>query len=342
MPGRTPVERLTVDTTYVLRLTEGIVLLSKLDIIQVKSYREANLMKRSMRNLLLACFLIVLAQVLLFSSSITIAIMPFEGAVGIRTWYLDRNQMITGITEAYTDHMAEALKKDGEFSVVERSRLEQILKEQNLAYTGRVDQYTAVRLGQLLGAKLIILGTISDLTLQEAGRIQVGILQVRAELARVSLSARVVDVETGVILGSIQSTGEHLGAAVDVSRFAGMSFSSSIFRNSVLGKAVDKSIEKLADEFMLHTDSWAGEPKVIGPTGAIVAIVGDRYIVNLGTPHGISLYDRLSVFELVVVAGLTNPVEVPLGTLRVISVSDEASVCESEDGVFNIGNAVRK
>lgn len=294
------------------------------------------------RQLLFLLILMILAGASAIASALTIAVMPFEGAVGIRTWYIDRTQMITGITETFTDHMAEILRKDETFTVVERSRLEQILKEQNLAYTGRVDQYTAVRLGQLLGAKIIILGTITDLTLQEAGRIQVGILQVRAELARVSLSARVVDVETGVILGSIQSTGEHLGAAIDISRFAGISFSSSTFRNSVLGKAVDKSIERLADEYMLRTDSWVGEPKVVGPTGAIVAIVGDRYIVNLGTPHGISLYDRLNVFELVVVAGLTNPVEVPLGTLRVISVSDEASVCESEEGIFSLGNAVRK
>lgn len=299
-------------------------------------------MGRTFKLLFLLTATCVVLCTSLFASTVTIAIMPFEGAIGIRSWYIDRAQMITGVTESFTDHMAEVLRREGIFSVVERSRLEQILKEQNLVYTSRVDQYTAVRVGQLLGAKLIILGTITDLTLQEAGRIQIGILQVKGELARVSLSARIVDVETGVILGSIQSAGDHLGAAIDVSKFAGISFSSSTFRNSVLGKAVDKSIEGLAYEFNIRSDSWKGDPEAIGPSGMIVAIVGDRYIVNLGTPHGIVLHDRLHVFELVTVAGLTMPVEVPLGTLRVISVSEEASVCESEEGIFDIGNTVRK
>jgi TolB-like protein len=74
--------------------------------------------------------------------------------------------------------------------VVERERLEAVLAEQKLGYSGKLDKATAARLGKLLGARYIILGGYFELK---------GALRV---------DARLVSVETGEILGSTGSTGK--------------------------------------------------------------------------------------------------------------------------------------
>jgi curli biogenesis system outer membrane secretion channel CsgG len=69
-----------------------------------------------------------------------------------------------------------------EFSLLERSDLDKILKEQALQQTGAVDENTAVQLGKVVGAKLTISGNVDRLgnTYQ--------------------ISARLADVATGEVL----------------------------------------------------------------------------------------------------------------------------------------------
>jgi TolB-like protein len=67
--------------------------------------------------------------------------------------------------------------------VLEREQLQPLLKEQDLGASGRVEPETAARIGQLLGAKYMLLGTISV-----------------DPRNRLRLAARAVDVETSRVL----------------------------------------------------------------------------------------------------------------------------------------------
>ncbi len=270
----------------------------------------------------------------------TIAVMPFEGGSGVHNWYLDKAQMISGITESLTDELS---KVDG-IKVVERSRLAQILKEQDFGQSDRVDTFSAAEVGRLLGADILVMGTVLGLDVQDSGGIRIGIISAKGTTAKIDLSVRIVDVETGVILDSMQADGSHTGAGFGVSGFRGVSFHSNTFKDSVLGKALDKALVELISEFESRIDNWEA-PKKEYIEGSILAVVGDRYIISLGQGRGISRGDRFSVYELVQVPGLTNPVEVPVGSLRIISVDAEASVAEAEDaedGTFDVGHVVRK
>jgi curli biogenesis system outer membrane secretion channel CsgG len=51
--------------------------------------------------------------------------------------------------------------KTGEFSVIERRQIETILAEQNMGASGLVDPATAARVGKLLGAPAVIVGSIT-------------------------------------------------------------------------------------------------------------------------------------------------------------------------------------
>ena len=80
--------------------------------------------------------------------------------------------------------VAEILRTEligvGEYTVIERGMLEEILSEQELQLTGAVDSETAVEIGKLTGAKLVVIGSI----------VKTGSVY--------TINSRFIDVETGI------------------------------------------------------------------------------------------------------------------------------------------------
>jgi TolB-like protein len=74
------------------------------------------------------------------------------------------------------------------YRLVERARLQALLDEQKLGQTGKLDKVTAARVGKLLGAQLVVLGSFFDLG------------------PTLRVDARLVDVETGKILHTVGAT----------------------------------------------------------------------------------------------------------------------------------------
>jgi len=77
-----------------------------------------------------------------------------------------------------------ALVRDGRFEVIERRLLEKILAEQKLGLSGILDEGSASKLGQMLGAKVVISGSVMSLK----GQIEV--------------NARIIDVQTGSVIAA--------------------------------------------------------------------------------------------------------------------------------------------
>lgn len=83
--------------------------------------------------------------------TLTIAILPFENAT-----------TTTGLDARAAAYTLEALTKikDPFLRVVDREHTEAILQEQKLQLSGIVDQNTAVAVGELVGAQLLLTGTV--------------------------------------------------------------------------------------------------------------------------------------------------------------------------------------
>lgn len=60
--------------------------------------------------------------------------------------------------------LANELAATGAFSVVERSRLEHVMREQDLGASGRIRHDTAAQIGELTGAQYIVMGTVTSYT----------------------------------------------------------------------------------------------------------------------------------------------------------------------------------
>ena len=118
--------------------------------------------------------LIFLLPLFLFAQKSNVAILQFDAA---------------NITEAevgiLTDRLSTELVKLGSFTVVERAQMEEVLKEQGLQQSGCTTSECAVEVGALLGVDKMITGSI--------GRIG----------SLFTLSARIIDVETGEILRQV-------------------------------------------------------------------------------------------------------------------------------------------
>ena len=80
--------------------------------------------------------------------------------------------------------------KISSLKVVERDKIDFILKELDLAQSGKVDKATAARVGKLLGAQLMVFGSVTQIDDRHAIMI-----------------VRVVKVETSEIIASVEKEG---------------------------------------------------------------------------------------------------------------------------------------
>lgn len=92
------------------------------------------------------------------------------------------------LAELLTARVMEAAEAAGTYPLVERERLLAILKELNLGSSGLADEATGLRLGRLVGARLMLFGAY----------------QVVASQMRVDL--RLVEVETGRVRKAASKT----------------------------------------------------------------------------------------------------------------------------------------
>lgn len=118
--------------------------------------------------------------------------------------YFDNNSIgkdaadYNGLGKGVADLLINELAANTKLRVVERDRVEALLKEQELTKSGAIDPETAVKLGKLLGAQHMIMGGFMS-----TGRQMV-------------LTSRTVDVETGKVIHPqrVQQSGDDVLALI--------------------------------------------------------------------------------------------------------------------------------
>ncbi|MBX3133455.1 MAG: hypothetical protein KF689_08750 [Gemmatimonadaceae bacterium] len=108
----------------------------------------------------------------------TVAVLPFvNSAIG------DAQNELAPLSKGIADLLIIELAQNTGIRLVERENIEAILREQNLARDGRVDDATAARIGRILGAKHIITGSfVTD----RSGTMVVTIKSIDVETTRIA------------------------------------------------------------------------------------------------------------------------------------------------------------
>lgn len=270
---------------------------------------------------------------------ITIAIIPLEYRGDYRFARVNVGEQISALL---TDYM---VNHQLNFQLVERDRLNTILSEQDLIGSGVVDPSRAVDIGRLLGADALIFGTVTQFNLQSTGRVRVSRIGVSGTRGRVDITARMVNAESGVIMGSVQGNGSATGASLSAT-LQNVNFRGAEFMESAIGRATYEAVDDLGAKLTTMVSENADKVNRPGVRevrmGRIVQLLDNGVIINAGANDGVREKQQVQIARLMKVDGLDEEVRIPIGTIEIVSVQSSASVAIFIDGGddVNVGDAV--
>lgn len=141
------------------------------------------------------------------------------------------------------------------FGVIERSRLQQVLNEQQLGQSGAINEAQAAQVGRLLGVDAIVTGNLSvsaedrwvkeDREDKKKGKYQV---DCNKRVANVSATFRIIRVETGQVIGSKQSNKK-----IDNKKCTG-DYGDLATADAMVEEGLKAVSEELVDYFAPHFD----------------------------------------------------------------------------------------
>jgi curli biogenesis system outer membrane secretion channel CsgG len=158
-----------------------------------------------------------------------IAVMDFDYNAIADQWHWWFRSNAQGVN----DILVNKLVDNGTFAVIERSKLQSIIAEQNLGNSNRVDASSAAKIGRLLGVQAIVIGSVTEFNVEkDGGGISIpmfGSIGGAKTTANVRVSARVVDTKTGEILLTAEGNGSsnHGDNTINIRGFSFGSGSSS-------------------------------------------------------------------------------------------------------------------
>lgn len=222
----------------------------------------------------------------------TISVLEFENLV-------EGVYGSAALGEGMTAILTTELVESGRFIVLDRENLRPILKEQELAMTGLVNEQTAVATAGMAGAQFFIKGAVTEFNPEAGGGgVSLGYRQAQvghtSRRAHVGIDVRLVDNATGQIFAAYTATAEARQGSTSV----GTSFTHhddpfklgiSGFSGTPLGAAVREAIEEVVG-FIL------AEAAKIPWQGSVVRADERVVYVNRGADSGLRSGQRLVIF----------------------------------------------
>ena len=202
-----------------------------------------------MKNVLVVCLGVIASLVFgpaLAASKPSIGVAEFKNQTAASWWHGGVGWEMSGL-------VANELAATNKFKVVERSSLEPVLREQDLAASGRVAQGSAAKIGKLTGAQYLVMGTVTAFehnTSSTGGGISFGGFSVggKKESAYMAVDLRVVDTTTGDIayVRTVEASSSSSGLNLGMYK-SGLGGSLSQHNDTPVGKAIRAVIIEITD-----------------------------------------------------------------------------------------------
>lgn len=290
-----------------------------------------------------------IAQLPKASEKVRVAVLDFDFSAVSNPIYLS---YFNGGARGVSDILVNQLVKSGSYTVVERSKLDAILQEQNLGASGRVDPSTAAEIGRLLGVETVILGSVTqmDLQRQEKGGSLGGFFGAGADVtdvdAYVKLSVRMVNTTTGEILTVAEGNGNASKSDTDIRVFGIGGGSSTDNEGKLITLATEQAIEQVVTSISSSSGDLAAASSGKTAVEALVADVsGSLIILNKGSADGYSEGMKVSIERVSkeikdpatgeVIRRLTEKI----GEIELTDVDEKSSVGQVISGTnFQVGD----
>jgi curli biogenesis system outer membrane secretion channel CsgG len=259
-----------------------------------------------------------------------------------------------GPAKGVSDLLTNRLVQDGTYIVVERSRVQEVLSEQDFGKSGRVEAATAAQIGRVLGVDAVVIGTVTRFDLgEEASRTSFGLFGLgnssETTRAQVEINARLVNTTTAEILASADGLGTEEIEAGGFS-FKGVSSDTAVAkRDELLSNAARKAIDRVVSEFSGVESKLAALPATLPNISALVAdVTGNQVIINKGSKEGFKPGMTLSVERVAktvkdpATGKVLRTVSAPIGQIQLVEVDGESAVGKVLRGQgFKVGDLVK-
>lgn len=263
--------------------------------------------------------------------------------------------------------LVKRIARDGKFTIVERAKVNTLIKEQDFGASGRVKKGTQARIGQIRGADYTLMGDIvvfgrDDRSTRVAGGAGgrggggfggVGSAEGKAVVV---IDFRLVDNESSEVV----MTGEARGESKRVSRggfggfwgggaagAGGAAMTASNYGETIIGEATMAACDLLAQQISQQSAQAAGA-KNVEIEAQVATVEGGSVIITAGSAAGVQVGDRFEVQR--VLREVRDPqtkevldvVTQPVGEFRVATVREKISIGSMTGGPAKEGDRVVK
>ncbi|HVS33008.1 MAG TPA: CsgG/HfaB family protein [Thermoanaerobaculia bacterium] len=199
-----------------------------------------------MRKFVLVSLAALLLSTSAFAADPAIAVSEFTNDTSAAWWYGGVGRDLAGM-------LSNELAATEKFRVIERSKIEAVLDEQDLAEAGRVNKATRAKIGKLTGAKYLVFATVSAFEMDTkggGGGLRFGGISVggKKEEAYMAVDLRVVDTTTGDIefTRTVEARAGSGGLALGLYR-GGFGGNLNKYEKTPTGKAIRAVIIEIAE-----------------------------------------------------------------------------------------------
>ena len=287
------------------------------------------------------CVVPVLGVALVVLSAVTaqaqdkvrVAVLNFENNSTWRWWG-------DNLGSAAADELTTQLVNSGRFTVIERAQLAAIMAEQNLGASGRVTADSAAKIGKLLGAQLLLTGSITQFSIE---RTSAGFRGIGGSIsnAESKMDIRLVNTETGEVMAVAEGQGnKRMGGGY----FKGAS-AERTFDQGAAQEALRPAVEQAVAKIVAQSGSLQSL-RPAAPEGQIVNVRDGSYFINRGQNAGVKVGQRFDVMRVTdeikdADGKLLDRVVSKVGTLEVTQVLSQSAICKLIDGQAGVKDAVK-
>jgi curli biogenesis system outer membrane secretion channel CsgG len=263
--------------------------------------------------------------------------------------------------------MVNRIQRGGKLTVVERQKVNQVMREQDFGASGRVKKGTQARIGQIRGADYTLFGDIVAFGRDDRSKTVVGGVIVpgaggvggtrtRDDKAVVVIAYRLVNNETS----EIEATGEARGESKRTSKggFAGLmigpvfaggavNMAASNFAETIIGEAVMDACDKLGQLLEGQASGINASAKDMEIEARVADVTGSNVTITAGAAAGVTQGMRLQVGTGKVIKDPTSGEVLdttfqPYGEIVIVNVRDRIAVgAFTGAGTPKVGDLVR-
>jgi curli biogenesis system outer membrane secretion channel CsgG len=199
-----------------------------------------------MKTVVASLLLALSAAPLAYAAKPTMAVIEFRNESGASWWG-------NGVGWELSGMLSNELGSTKAFSMLERSKIQSVLEEQNMGASGRVQAGTAAKMGKIIGAQYIVAGTVTayeeDVS-DTGGGLSFGGVSVggNSSKAYLAVDLRVINTTTGAIefTRTVEGTSKGGGMSLGLYR-GGFGGNLSSQNKTPAGKAIRAALVEASD-----------------------------------------------------------------------------------------------